>query len=234
MNTETILVLCGGLGTRLKSITGELPKSMVDINGRPFINLLISKWNKEGFKNIIFLLGYKSDFMKDELSKIEKNYSLNFKYSIEDEQLGTGGAVLNAINNFGLNKPFCVSNGDTWVDSKMNKIRKSLSPSIATIEVNKNKRYGEIEVRNKRITGFKEKNELQKKTLINAGIYMLDKSCFKDVKKKIFSLEHDLFPFLVKNKFVKSVKIEGKFIDIGVPEDYLKFCQLMRTTKNEY
>lgn len=234
MHTETILVLCGGLGTRLKSVTGELPKSMVDINGEPFINLLLSKLEKDGFRNVIFLLGYKSHFMKTELSKMQKKYSIKFKYSIEDQQLGTGGAVLNAINNFGLNEPFCVLNGDTWVDAKMSKIRNSFSPSITTIEVNKNTRYGGIEVKDNRITGFKEKTEIPKKTLINAGIYKLDRSCFVYIKKKIFSLEHDLFPLLVKHKFVNSVKIEGKFIDIGVPEDYTKFCKLMRATKNGY
>tara|TARA_B100000780_G_C21117637_1_gene452357 strand:+ start:2028 stop:2732 length:705 start_codon:yes stop_codon:yes gene_type:complete len=234
MSTETILVLCGGLGTRLKSITADLPKSMVDVNGEPFINLLITKWVNSGFKNIIFLLGYRSEFMKDELSKIEKNYSVQFNYSIENEQLGTGGAVLNAVNNFGLNMPFCVANGDTWMDADINEVRKSVSPSIATIEIDENTRYGEIEVKNNRVIGFKEKLLSQKKSTINAGIYKLDLSCFDEIKKKVFSLEQDLFPSLIKHKYVNSVKITGNFIDIGVPSDYRKFCQSLSDTKYEY
>ena len=93
MITEAI-VLAGGLGTRLKSVVADLPKSLAPVNGRPFLAFLLDSAQEQGIEKFIFALGYKSErieaFVQEYLP--QKNY----RFSIETEPLGTGGAIYKA------------------------------------------------------------------------------------------------------------------------------------------
>ena len=88
------LILCGGLGTRLRAVTGETPKVMAQVQGEPFLDFLIRYLVKQGAKRIILCAGYKVEALKSHYQKIFKDIDLMF--SVEPEPLGTGGALKNA------------------------------------------------------------------------------------------------------------------------------------------
>ena len=89
-----VLILCGGFGKRLKSISQDIPKPMVNINGRPFLEFLIEHLSSFGFKRFILCTGFKSDVIEQYFKN--KNDGNNYIFSKEDFPLGTGGSVKNA------------------------------------------------------------------------------------------------------------------------------------------
>ncbi|HYJ62350.1 MAG TPA: sugar phosphate nucleotidyltransferase, partial [Parafilimonas sp.] len=92
--SDEIIVLAGGLGTRLRSVVPELPKCMAPVNGKPFLAYVINYFQQQGINNFIFSLGYKYETIIEYLSEFITNDSrFTFKYSIEEQPLGTGGAI---------------------------------------------------------------------------------------------------------------------------------------------
>src|SRR5579862_7787154 len=110
MITEAI-VLAGGLGTRLKQVVPDLPKSLAPIAGRPFMSYLLDYVKKQGIKRFVFALGYKTElienFVKGYLPKD------SYTFSIETEPLGTGGAVYKACKQV-ISRDSIVLNADTF------------------------------------------------------------------------------------------------------------------------
>lgn len=218
-----VIFLAGGFGTRLKSVTGDLPKALADINGQPFITLLIKKWIEFGYKNFIFSLHYKSDEIIKEIKKM--NFSnCTFRFVTEKEPLGTGGAIKFTISKLNLKNRIIITNADTWISSNLNLFANCSKDSIGIIEVDNCSRYGEIEINKENIiTEFKEKNQNLSKGYINIGVYNLSCEHFKNTESVKFSLETELFPSLLQNKSLYAEKLNSKFIDIGIPKDYLNF-----------
>ncbi|HMT27232.1 MAG TPA: sugar phosphate nucleotidyltransferase, partial [Candidatus Absconditabacterales bacterium] len=109
-----IVILAGGLGTRLRPITETIPKPMVEVNNKPFLEYQILMLKKYGFKKILMLIGYKGEMIENYFQDGEK-YGVKIEYSYEgDELLGTGGAIRNAYSK--LEDNFIVINGDTYLD----------------------------------------------------------------------------------------------------------------------
>ena len=107
------LILCGGMGTRLRSVDAHTPKVMMSFEERPFLDILVHHLKVQGFRRIILATGFKSDW-------IEKYYQVNdpgvvIEYSRETEPLGTGGAIKNARELI-QSDPFFVLNGDCYCD----------------------------------------------------------------------------------------------------------------------
>tara|TARA_Y100000768_G_scaffold1265_1_gene1003 strand:+ start:1212 stop:1889 length:678 start_codon:yes stop_codon:yes gene_type:complete len=224
---EPIIILAGGFGTRLSSILNNKPKPMADINGTPFIELLIKNLIKNGFDQFILSLHYKSKMIIDYFNK--KKY--NIKYVVEPKPLGTGGAVSYAIDKFSLHDYIYILNGDTWMESGYSVLKDYDFNTISVVNIDNTSRYGKVELdKNNRIIKFLEKNNKIEKGLINSGFYKLNSRLFKNCNNEVFSIENDIFPQLVEKKELYGKKISTKFTDIGVPEDYYKFCKI----KNNY
>ena len=113
---DTVVILAGGLGTRLKSVLPNTPKCLAPIIDTPFIGFLISFLKKQGINNFIFSLGYKSDSVIEYLEYNFKN--INIQYSIEKEQLGTGGAIKLALTKVDVEEVLVV-NGDTFFNNDL-------------------------------------------------------------------------------------------------------------------
>lgn len=225
-----IIVLAGGFGTRLKSELGNLPKALADINGKPFIEILLNNLISNGFRNFIFSLYYKSNQIIDFLDVFKKNLSTSckFQYVVEPKALGTGGAVAYVVSRLKLKDELFVINSDTWIGSGHQEISLQNYNTIGLIEMDDCSRYGKVVIDiDNFILSFLEKDKMKSKGLINAGIYRLKSSLFYNWNKQPFSIENSLFPFLVKNKQLKGIKLDTTFTDIGIPEDYKKF-------KNEF
>lgn len=215
------IVLCGGLGTRLKSVISDIPKPMAPINGKPFLEFIFEYLKKQDIKEVILAVSYKYEiiraYFKDEFLGIK------IKYSIEKEPLGTGGAIKQALNS--VEKEAFVLNGDTFFDIDLFKLKLCESKICLALKTMKDfDRYGAVELDGNFIKSFKEK-EFIKQGFINGGIYLLAKGIFEG-----FSLESKFSfeSFLQENFRVLKARaeiFEDYFIDIGVPKDYREFCE---------
>ncbi|EAH9909057.1 D-glycero-D-manno-heptose 1-phosphate guanosyltransferase [Campylobacter coli] len=219
------IILCGGLGTRLKSVIKDIPKPMAPINNKPFLEFIFEYLKKQSVKEIILAASYKyeviQEYFKDEFLGIK------IKYSIEKEPLGTGGAIKEALK-FIKNEVY-VLNGDTFFGIDLSKLKLNGSKiCLALKQMNDFDRYGTVNVDEQGIVTSFEEKVFKKQGLINGGIYLLKKDIFDEFSlEKKFSFEE----FLQEN--YKLLKIQTQifddyFIDIGIPEDYIKFIKLRK------
>jgi D-glycero-alpha-D-manno-heptose 1-phosphate guanylyltransferase len=216
------IILAGGFGTRLKQTVPDLPKPMAPIAGKPFLEILLSTLSEKGFTRIILSLGFMADKIIDYFGDRFKNIELS--YVIEDKPLGTGGAVRLAIEQAERDHVF-VFNGDTYLDLEIEEVeslwQKNHEPIIIGREVEDTTRYGGLVVEEKKVRGFLEKNTTGR-GLINGGCYVLGKDVLSAFPlNQAFSLEKDYFSQYVKENPIDLFIATGKFIDIGIPEDYL-------------
>jgi D-glycero-alpha-D-manno-heptose 1-phosphate guanylyltransferase len=224
-----IIVLAGGFGTRLQSVLNGLPKPLADINGVPFLNILFSNWIEQGFSRFILSLHYESEKIINHVEILKKSILIDCKvdYVIEESPLGTGGAISYVVKELNLEGDFFVVNADTWIEtgySEMNAVEGNL---IGVVHIENTGRYGTVLLDEfQRIIKFEEKNLNNNSGIINAGVYRLNSSLFSDWDGSSFSIEKDTFPNLIQNKGLIGIELNTNFIDIGIPEDYLKFCRL--------
>ena len=224
------LVLAGGFGTRLKKIVPNVPKPLAPISDKPFLYYFLKNWERQGVNNFTFLLHYNSHMIEDYITKEYKKNSINtnFNFIVEETPLGTAGAIKNAIKKNKINGDFLVSNADTWIENSLEQILKVGAPSIAVIFSHTNQRYGSVKIHENRIVSFGEKDENSQSNFINAGIYHLHSNYFENIKDGFVSLETDFFPKFLKLNLVRPIFLETKFVDIGIPKDYLKFVNFIK------
>lgn len=222
---DTVIILAGGLGTRLKSILPETPKCLAPINNKPFVGLLINYLKNQGVTNFIFSLGYKSElvvnYLRDEFG------DTNIDYSIEDEQLGTGGAIKLALSRV-LSDDVLVINGDTFFNNNLNLFyifhkQNNSKFTIALTKVENNNRFGSVVLNDKKeVTDFFEKNQ-SSSVLINAGQYIINKVEFLNYNtENKFSIELDFFQNNSIKKVIYGYEYISDFIDIGIPDDLIR------------
>jgi D-glycero-alpha-D-manno-heptose 1-phosphate guanylyltransferase len=222
-----VIILAGGLGTRLRSVVNDVPKCMAPVCGQPFLNHLFLDLSRfAAVKKIVLSLGYGSDVIID-WTKSLKNFRFEYIYSVETEPLGTGGAIKKALN-YTNGENILIMNGDTFFDIDLDvflhqHISHDALLSVALKPMNDFERYGNVEINNKCvITAFKEKSYC-KKGQINGGIYLLrnERDVLTDFPDK-FSYETDFFQSRIRTGTVYGFIHTDYFIDIGIPVDYAK------------
>jgi D-glycero-alpha-D-manno-heptose 1-phosphate guanylyltransferase len=216
-----VLILVGGKGTRLSAVVSDVPKPMAPIEGKPFLEFVLSHLHKSGFRKIVLLTGYMAETISGYFGSGEK-WGLNIHYSHESQPLGTGGAIRQAMLQ-GPAPTSLVLNGDTFynIDYQEFVSRSNAKVSIALHHVPSVSRYGAVQVDPEGyVTAFTEKNSSAQAGEINAGIYLVDRSLAAEIPDGFVSLETDIFPHLVQKQQVQGVSMRGQFIDIGIPEDY--------------
>ena len=239
--TETpikpILVLAGGFGTRLRSAVPDVPKPLAPVNGQPFLLHLIESLIYQGARDFVLLLHYKADLIKNIIFEFMKKLNKpNIKINciVEEMPLGTGGSIINAINEMEITSSFIVINADTWLGDGLRQINLSSANSMITVQVDDCRRYGSLILKGDRIEKFMEKNSCEGKGFINAGLYHLHPGIFAQFEKKSYiSLENHVFPSLVDKGLLFATKLRGNFIDIGIPQDYFRFCKWIETGKRD-
>ncbi|MGE5329790.1 MAG: nucleotidyltransferase family protein [Deltaproteobacteria bacterium] len=219
-----VIVLAGGLGTRLKKIVQDIPKPMAPINGKPFLWYIFEYLWRQGVRRVILSAGYKHEIIEE---YFEKNYKdISIIYSIEDEPLGTGGAIKKAVLNV-EEKDVIILNGDTFFNIDIRSFVEQHSKmqadfSLALKPMKNFDRYGSVEVVGERIINFNEK-KYKKYGYINGGIYITNPCLFNDLDlPDKFSIENDFFPNQLQRLKFGSYISNTYFIDIGIPEDYEK------------
>jgi len=220
------LVLCGGLGTRLRAVLPNIPKPMAPISGKPFLDYILIWLKKRGIEDVILLAGYKAEQIETHV-KDGRQYGLNVGYSIEPEPLGTAGAIKYASKNCHIGDEFLLINGDTYFDVELDSLisfhrSKNALVTITLRLVEEVSRYGLVSVNDEyRITQFKEKANSSGEGLINGGIYVLNSAILDFIpENRSISLETEIFPQIVKDEKIFGYPEGGHFIDIGIPKDY--------------
>lgn len=224
------VILIGGEGTRLRPLTCNIPKAMVPILNRPFLEHLLYYLKQHGIEEVILTLGYFPNPIQGYLGDGSR-FGLHVTYVVEKTPLGTAGAVKN-VEGLLNNEPFFVLNGDilTEIDlTDMVKRHRKLKPkvSIALTPVADPTMYGVVETDTlDRVKRFIEKPSRDKVTtnLINAGAYMLEPEVLKHIPASThFMFERNLFPLLLKmGAPIFAYPSTAYWIDIGTPEKYLK------------
>ncbi len=215
------IVLSGGLGTRLRSVVSDLPKPMAPIGDKPFLEYILKYLQNNGISRAILSVGYKWETIKEYFG--DKFENIELIYSVEDEPLGTGGAIKKAMTQAKNNQVYII-NGDTFfnVDLQSLELQNDSKLILSLKQMNEFDRYGCVESDdNNFVTAFTEKG-YKKSGNINGGIYLASIDIFDnyDLNEK-FSFEE----FMQDNfqKLKASVKVfDNYFIDIGIPEDYEK------------
>jgi D-glycero-alpha-D-manno-heptose 1-phosphate guanylyltransferase len=221
------IVLAGGLGTRLRKAVPELPKPMAPIAGKPFLEILLSNITKHGVNHITLSVGYRYDMIKAYFGDSYREIPL--RYVIEKSPLGTGGALRKAVSGLMPNEPVFVINGDTFLQLDMEEMHRIYYESgadvgIALKAVSDTMRYGRVVLSpdGSGVQEFEEKG-IKAPGFINAGLYLLQPKIFDSFGlPEKFSLEKDCFAAHLQEINFLPFVAEGYFIDIGVPEDYLR------------
>lgn len=221
------IILAGGLGTRLRSVVNDLPKALASVAGKPFLYWLITFLQNQGVTNFIFSVGYLHEhidvFLKEQFPK------LNCQIVVENEPLGTGGAIKLCLG-FCNDEDIMLVNGDTFFDLKIeafyrNFIETSSDCSIALTQMLHFDRYGSVTITSENvITEFNEKQYCES-GLINTGLVLFRKSVFEQKANLLpekFSFEKDFIEPNISILKVTGYIADGYFIDIGIPEDYQK------------
>jgi D-glycero-alpha-D-manno-heptose 1-phosphate guanylyltransferase len=216
------IILAGGLGTRLREAVSEVPKSMAPVNGRPFLDYLLAYLAHHDVRKVILAVGYKA-------GSIITHYGEKYDYSVEDEPLGTGGAVRQALG-LSNEKETLVLNGDSFFDIDFKSFcqlhaQAGADCSLALRRTEDAGRYGTVITGpGGRINRFHEKNESRGTGLINGGIYLVNRQKFLDhtPAETPFSLEKDFFEKKAGELKLFGFEFEDYFIDIGIKKDYEK------------
>lgn len=234
MNQTNMLVLAGGFGTRLRSVISEVPKPLAPVFGRPYLHYLIENLVEQGVTSLTFLLHHQADLIESflESQKSKGQYRGCELHTLTEHQpLGTGGAVAYAVQQLRLAGTFLVTNADTWLGSGVKQVLEAEVPAMALVQVNNTERYGSVQFQHNRVIAFEEKQSSAGPGWINAGLYHLHADLFKDWNGQPFSLERELFPKLVTNARLQAAPLETEFIDIGIPEDYFRFCRWIESER---
>lgn len=216
------VVLIGGLGTRLGDRTRLMPKPMLDVGGRPFLDTLIDEIVRYGvFDEILLLAGHKAEIVETHYATALRG-TTRIVVSRESEPLGTGGALVHARDL--LHDRFLLLNGDSLFDFNLldliarardGRIHMALRDGVV------GDRYGRVALDGEVVRDFIAPGAGATGP-VNAGIYVVDKSVLADIAKLPASLEQDVFPGLVSRGELRGTAYRGYFIDIGIPDDFAR------------
>jgi NDP-sugar pyrophosphorylase family protein len=224
-NVTDALLLCGGAGVRLRSVTGNAPKSLATIGQRPFLDLLLSQLRRHGVKRVILAVGYQKDLIR--LHYGETAFGLRLIYSEESEPLGTGGAVRDAAK-FLESETVLITNGDSYTNADLGALAAghlAAKSDVSVVVVASDGRTdaGFVSVdSDARVLGFREKQSSAGPQYLNAGVYIATRSALRDVRPGLrVSLEEEIFPqWLSEGKLIRAFVHQGQCVDIGTPERY--------------
>ena len=219
-----VVILAGGIGSRLSPWTKSVPKPLLPMLDRTLLEQVIYTIPNNLIDEVIVAGGYKVEMIKSYFDSIECDFEVNIVN--EKEPLGTGGALGNCKDN--LSGTFACFNGDIISSLDVGKLLELHNKnggigSLGLWEVEDPTRYGIVGLNNyDKITQFKEKPKPDEvfSNLINAGSYVFEDDIFDFMPKGRHSLERDVFPQLTDTRLLNGMKFDGYFIDAGTRESW--------------
>lgn len=218
-----VVIMVGGLGSRLGELTKEVPKPMLHIKGKPILEYIVESFKNQGFENFIFCVNYKKEIIQNYFGD-GKALGISIDYIVEDKRLGTAGA-LSLISNEKIQHPFFVVNGDVITSLDYTAILEfyttyQADALMCTKEMNYTNPYAEVKYDNEyNLLSLKEKPTSTFD--INLGIYILnDKVKQLLAKNEYFDMPNLFIQAIEKKQVVKIFKANDDWMDIGLPTDY--------------
>ncbi len=225
-----VIILAGGIGSRLQSVVSDVPKCMAEVSGKPFLHYLFKYLEPYGPQRVILSLGYKHEIVEKWIGALDLPFEVLNK--VEQSPLGTGGAIKYALSAV-TEQSAIVINGDTFFDVDLKRLLRfhqlqGVETTLALKPLKDFDRYGTVsfDKETNRIVRFEEKKYCSD-GLINGGIYAINKHALDAFPEK-FSMENDYFAVKVSDNKLSGFISYGYFIDIGIPEDYEKAQQVFR------
>ncbi|MBC8046391.1 MAG: nucleotidyltransferase family protein [Fimbriimonadaceae bacterium] len=218
------IVLAGGYGTRLQSVIADIPKPMAPVAGKPFLKFVLDYLIEQNIKHCVLAVGHKREVIINYFGGLYKD--LKISYSKEDEPLGTGGGIKQALEKIKGDVCF-ILNGDTFFKVDLAQLsefhtEKKAGLSIALKPMTNFDRYGTVEIdANNKVIQFREKKYVRE-GLINGGLYCMNKNFLPKKLKNKFSLEKDVLEQEITKGKIFGLINNNYFIDIGIPDDYEK------------
>lgn len=218
------IILCGGLGTRLGDNTKNIPKPLLDVGGKPFIDYLIRELSRYSITEILLFAGYLGEQFVSQYHQKKIN-GTTIQVCLEPRQLGTGGGLM--LHKALLDDEIFILNGDTWTGIDFRKAimswhsqKDDLDAMLCVGHSENADRYGLVNMNDKFITSFTEKSNNNQAGNISLGATFLKTDFFKKQDDAPLSLEKDYYPTLTSNKRLGYFLSEGSntFIDMGTIE----------------
>lgn len=220
---NTVVIMAGGLGTRLRPLTVETPKPMLHVGSRPILQTIVEQLAFYGFVNIVMCVNYKSHIIQ-EYFQDGSSFGVNIEYIVETERMGTAGS-LSLLDNKPT-EPFFVMNADLLTNVNFEQllnhhVNADASATMCVREYDFQVPYGVVNIEDCKVVSIEEKPI--HKFFVSAGIYMLSPDVLNCIPQKQFYDMPTLFETLIKeNKCVSSFQIKEHWLDIGRIEEYEK------------
>ena len=223
IHANKVVLMVGGLGTRLRPLTDNTPKPMLPVGGKPILQTIVEKFVSYGFVNIVMCVGYKSNIIQDFFEDGSK-FGANIEYVLEDKRMGTAGAL--TLLETKPSEPFFVMNGDLLTNVNFEHLldfhlANNAMATMCVREYDFQVPYGVVNVENGKILSIEEKPV--QKFFVSAGIYMLDSQCIESIPGNEFYDMPTLFEKLIAmNENTISFPLREYWLDIGRIEEYEK------------
>jgi NDP-sugar pyrophosphorylase family protein len=224
------LILCGGLGTRLREAVADRPKGLAEIRGRPFLDLLIERLMHQGLKRFILCTGHRGEQIA---AHYARRSDAEIVLSLEDRPLGTAGAARLAQQHL-RSDPFFVLNGDSFCEVDYPAFhafheRKRATLSIVVAPPGRRDDVGSVALADDgAVVSFNERAGRGEAGCINAGIYLMRRSLVGVLPEQTpLSLERDVFPQAARRGGCYGFPVAGPVVDIGTPERFLAAQDLL-------
>ncbi len=221
--TNQVILMVGGLGTRLRPLTNSTPKPMLHVGGKPILQTIIEKFVGYGFVNITLCVGYKSNIIQDYFQDGSR-FGANITYVMERERMGTAGAL--SLLESHPTEPFFVMNGDLLTNINFEHLLRyhlenSAQATMCVREYDFQVPFGVVELDNGKIKRIEEKPTHS--FFVSAGIYMLSPAVLEYIPEGLFYDMPTLFDAMIaKNEHLISFPIREYWLDIGRLEEYEK------------
>ncbi len=226
---KKVIILAGGLGTRLSPLTNNIPKPMVLVQGKLTLHHIIENLKRYGIKEIILSVGYKAEKIKEYFGD-GSSLGVKITYSTENKPLGTGGAIKQAAA--GLTEPFFLVWGDCLTDINFIELYQTFinNQSLITMAVTKLENiqdYSLIKIEEQKVKQFVEKPELKNISsgYIDIGIYIISPECLKILPTGKSSIEKDCFEKIVQEGKITAYFHQGQWFPTDTLERYYHACQ---------
>ncbi len=224
------IILAGGMGTRLRGVIKDVPKPMAPVNGNPFLYYIFNWLKSYPLKRVIISAGYKSESIREYFGKTVMDIPVS--YAIEEKPLGTGGAIMNSLA-LTTEDNILILNGDTYFPFDPDRffMFHSGNRNQVTIALKRMKdfsRYGSVVCSGNTVIKFNEKKYCSD-GLINGGAYLVNREFL--ISRQIpgsFSFEKEILEKEAGSSLLKCVVFDDPFIDIGIPEDYLRAAAILK------
>lgn len=215
---DTLVLLAGGLATRLKPVTETIPKSMIEVGGKPFIEHQLSLIKKNSISNVIICAGKFGEMIK-EFTEKRNSFGLNIKYSFDGSKLlGTGGAIKKALEYTGEN--FFVMYGDSYLTADLREVgnyyNSHKAKGLMTVYHNEGKfDKSNIEFTDGKIIRYDKKSADVDLKYIDYGLGILNRTAFDEFKdQEVFDLEK-VYQSLLSKDQLAGYEVKERFYEIG-------------------